>query len=704
MTGAQSLLHSLFDHVPVGLGVIDADLRYRRVNGVLAEINGRPAEDHVGRTVREVVGEPAADELETLLRSVLDTGLPSPGVRLSGPTPADPGANRHFVGAYVPVVTEDGGPGVLGIVSEVTAQRAADIRATEAASVLDAVYSAAPVGLAFWTPDLRFARINEELARINGRRVDEHIGRTLDEVLGDFGARVEAPLRQAMTDRRRIDVRYDELRVHEGAPQPGDFEATYYPVLGPEGDVLGVGGVVLDVTERHRAEAERARLLKEALTARAHAEAAQLRAEGAQEAAEAARARTEFLAEAGRRLAASMDIGSTLQKMADITVPAVADWCLVTLVRAGGNLENVAVAHSEPDLLRRAREYGERYPPDPTAPSGVARAIRTQETQLISEISDELLVEVARNQEHLQLLRELGIGAILFVPLIAAGETIGALTLIRSWGRAFSDDEVALAEELGARAALHVNNARLYSERSHIARALQAGLLPRALPEIPGLELAARYEAAGDQNQVGGDFYDVFAVPDDGWVAVIGDVSGKGPEAAAVTSLARHTLRTMLSQGAGLTQALTALNEALCEQVADRFCTVACARLEVDDAGAAVTLSTAGHPPPLVRRAGGSVETVTASGTLLGALPRIELSERTTRLAPGDLLLLYTDGLVELRGQDSEFGERWLPRALEDTRHGSPAAILEDLQRRATDLQGGVPRDDMALLALRVAA
>jgi len=269
-------------------------------------------------------------------------------------------------------------------------------------------------------------------------------------------------------------------------------------------------------------------------------------------------------------------------------------------------------------------------------------------------------------------------------------------------GRHFGEDDIALATSLAARAALHVRNGQLYQERSHIARTLQAGLLPRRLPEIEGVEVAARYRAAGDENDVGGDFYDVFPAGEGAWVAVIGDVSGKGPEAAALTSLTRHTLRTSALHHSSPAANLGVLNSALLAEVdTNRFCTVVYARVCPGADGLAMTIASAGHPPPLVLRPGGEVQPLEARGTIIGAVPRPHFSECEVRLERGEALLLYTDGVTELRTTEWQYGERRLQEMAAEHTDDSADAIVDAVLHMAVDAQAGEPRDDIALLCLK---
>src|SRR4051794_8798858 len=532
---------------------------------------------------------------------------------------------------------------------------------------------------------------------MNGRAVEEHLGRTVEEVLGPPGERIAALVRTVVETRGAVAD--DEIAVE------GDryWEAGYFPVFGAEEELEGVGVVVREITERHRAELERTTLLKQAVTARAHAEAAQVRAEAAQQLAEEARARTEFLAEAGRRMAVSLDYEWTLQQVAEIAVPIVADWCIITLAEGGNRARTVAVAHSDPERTSFAQALGDRYPPNLAADSGLGRVVRTGEMELVNDITDEMLVQAARDEEHLAILRELDMRAVLIMPLRTPERILGALTLVFSEsGRRFGDDDLSLATSLAARAALHVRNGQLYHERSHIARTLQAGLLPRRLPEIDGLDIAARYRAAGDENDVGGDFYDVFPAGKGAWAAVIGDVSGKGPEAAAVTSLTRHTLRTSALHNSAPAANLAVLNRALlAETDTNRFCTVVYARICPGPDGLAVTIASAGHPPPLLIRPGGDVQRLEVRGTIVGAVPEPEFRECEIRLVPGEALLVYTDGVTELRTTEWEYGEARLLETARAHSDDSAEAIADAVLQMAVGAQEGEPRDDIALLCLK---
>jgi serine phosphatase RsbU (regulator of sigma subunit) len=252
---------------------------------------------------------------------------------------------------------------------------------------------------------------------------------------------------------------------------------------------------------------------------------------------------------------------------------------------------------------------------------------------------------------------------------------------------------------------LAADNARLYRDRSEIARVLQKSLLPPHLPEIPGVEVGAEYLPVGEANDVGGDFYDLINTVEDGWVCAIGDVRGKGVEAASVTALARYTIRAVTLKNDLPSEVLAALNEAMLRQLpGDRFCTAACVRLEPQDGstGVGLDVSRAGHPPPFLVHSDGTVEEVGCSGRVLGVFPDAELGDTSLRLMPGEALVLYTDGVTEARSPDGEFfGEDRLRQFLGSCAGCDAVTLAARIKDTVLDFQEGYPRDDLAVLVLR---
>jgi PAS domain S-box-containing protein len=408
-----------------------------------------------------------------------------------------------------------------------------------------------------------------------------------------------------------------------------------------------------------------------------------------------------LLAEAGRVLAGSLDYEETLRRVARLAVPDLADWCMVDVLGENG-LERVAVGHADPARGELAAAL-EGIVVDPAGAVGPARVARTGRAELHPSVDAEHVRGAALNPVHHRLLTELDVRSAASVPMTVRGQRIGVMTLSTAEsGRTLGPDELAVLEELGRRAAVAVDSARLYRQRSAIARTLQRSLLPPALPEIAGLETAALYRAAGEGTDVGGDFYDLFSVGDDEWIAVIGDVCGKGAEAAAVTALARYTIRTAAVRRRSPAAILRWLNDAMVRQDLDgRFCTIACVHVDTSRRDIRVVVACGGHPPALLRREGGGVEEVGVPGTLLGLVADPQLEDRRAELAPGDALVLFTDGITEARAPERVIEPQALQHALSAIAAGSAQRIVEQLAALAVGKEGTPPRDDIAVLALR---
>lgn len=402
-------------------------------------------------------------------------------------------------------------------------------------------------------------------------------------------------------------------------------------------------------------------------------------------------------------------------------MPYLADWCVVDILEEDGSLDRLAMAHKDAEKVALARELEKRYPPDPDAPRGVTQVLRTGQSELVSEISESLVEEAAREVEHREILRRLGLKSYMIVPLIARGRTLGAISLVSAEsGRRYGPAELKLAEELARRAALAVDNARLYRGRIQVAHTLQEGLLPSRLPKVPGMEVGLRYLAA-DEGDVGGDFYDLFDIrradqngssdQSYSWGVVIGDVSGKGAEAAAMLALARYTIRTLAIREAHPSAVLDGLNEAILRQRREhddyKFCTVAYAKLETNEGnyehGAKVTVCRGGHSPPLLLKADGSISKLALPGRAIGVFDDANFTEWEAHLAPGDALVFYTDGVVEARSPDGlYFGEERLMALLHSSVDLDASTIARRIEGAALDFQEQVPRDDIAVLVLRV--
>jgi PAS domain S-box-containing protein len=407
--------------------------------------------------------------------------------------------------------------------------------------------------------------------------------------------------------------------------------------------------------------------------------------------------RTRLLAEASEVLASSLDYEQTLRNVASLAVPAFADWCGVDLLGERGERIPVAVAHADPSKLVLAERLRAHEPDRLDPAQGLGLVMRTGRTELYPEISDEMLVASARSDEHLALLREVGMSSVLIMPLRIGGETIGAMTLVNAESRRrFDPEAVAVAQQIADRAATAVENSRLYTSRSQIAATLQRSLLPEALPEIDGWELSALYRAAGEGMEVGGDFYDAFPAGS-GWLLLIGDVTGKGVAAATMTALVRYSARIIAEETPEPGRMLGRLDATLRNQSRLSLCSVLCLRID----GNRVTLSAAGHPLPLLIGDAGTVRSVGLPGPLLGAFDDATWDEVAVELGEDEALLLYTDGVTDAVGEAGRFGDERLTRLAVECA-GLPAQeILARLDGRLGDFQVGAQADDTAAVAIR---
>jgi PAS domain S-box-containing protein len=623
-------------------------------------------------------------------------------------------------------------------------------------------------------------------------------------------------------------------------------------------------------------------------------------------ATDATRERVEgFLVDCSTILGSSLDFTHNLTALAELTVPFLGDICFIDLsVPATDDtgaaashdshaIRRVAAAHVDPAKQALVEELGRRYPPDPKGPHPAVEALRSGATFYLSDVTDDVVRALTRDDNHYRLVTQLGFKSFMVAPLLAHGRALGAVTIISCTDeRRFGPEDVELLSEVAHRAAVALDNATLFDdqqraraeaessaerllqlqtlatalsravtvdevtkvigaiampqlgslnrglwlvneregtvdlvrgfdlrglsdkyasipldsqlpaaevvrtrtaifvssaeerdtrfpelqpvadeghafaavpliaeerilgvfalgfEEDHVFnddetrfltavadqcaqalarsllydrerlerdraerdrrriqalnKALQTSLLPPTLPLIASVELEARYQPALAGLEVGGDFYDVFDTGGD-WAVVIGDVCGKGPEAAAVTAIARWTIRSVAMDIRQPTQVLRKVNEALVhQQLDDRFCTIAYARVVPTSQGVRVSVCRGGHPAPLVVRADGTIEACGAPGSLIGILPEVRLWEETAVLASNDALVLYTDGVTEARRGREQFGDERLRRTLEAC-HGQTAAHIADaIERAVLDFAGPEPNDDIAIVVLRV--
>ncbi|MFJ3436351.1 PP2C family protein-serine/threonine phosphatase [Streptomyces cyaneofuscatus] len=420
-----------------------------------------------------------------------------------------------------------------------------------------------------------------------------------------------------------------------------------------------------------------------------------------------------LLAEASLQMDSSLDVEDTLRRVARIAVPAVADGALVHLLRGEGP-EFVAATHVAVQQQRALEEAGRH---DPWLAALLARRGEDEDTVFLSGAA----LEGSPFAEAVGANGGAAVGAdgangtaadarpagdgphptvVSISTLRARGRVVGSITFVYQRPEARLPDS-AFLRSLATRAALAIDNALLYELRRTAVLSLQEHLLPSQLPESVQWDLSASYAVGDPMLDVGGDFYDAVPRPDGSIALLIGDVCGRGAEAAALTGLARHTLRTLLEEGTDPGTALSRLNRALRQERASRFLTAVVATLTPrPDGTALLSTCSAGHPPPLVLRGDGTVSEVLSGGLLLGVLDDVSYESHEELIAPDDTLVLFTDGLTESREASGAFFESVLPSRLSALRGSGAAHIAESLAQQAEMFRDS-GQDDIALLVAR---
>ncbi len=535
----------------------------------------------------------------------------------------------------------------------------------------------------------------------------------------------------------RLPAVYDDLGRLADVPAASDAARSLVTVpFLVEGRVTGV--LAAAAAERDRfthADAERLQMVADRV-------ALSLERVRLAELERARRGRISFLAEASDLLAGTLDQDKTIALAAQLVVPRLATWCAVYLVGNGASGANGAdgadgadavpgpayVWHSDEALADALRALLDRVSP-PQVPSR-AGARRWSLSGLAASSLPARAADLASD-------------AVWCCPLVARGRVLGVFVIGRPRGDSFPREAIEMVEDLGRRAALALDNARLYSQQLQTSRALQRSLLPPEVPRVPGVDLAVEYATAGEGNEVGGDFYDVFAVADDRWRFAIGDVCGTGPEAAAVTGLARYTMRILAREGRGIAAVLERLNRLILDEgPRARFITLVHGELVTARGGCSpegsaaagsvragaiaggatrgsvgsggptarsrrrpvtrVSLVCAGHPLPLLLRAGAKPEPATSPQPLLGVLDDVAFRSKTIDLEPGDVLLCVTDGVTERRhaGQllDDNDG---LSQLFAECVGLNAGAVAARITRAVRDFAPQPPADDLALIVMR---
>jgi serine phosphatase RsbU (regulator of sigma subunit)/CHASE1-domain containing sensor protein len=397
-----------------------------------------------------------------------------------------------------------------------------------------------------------------------------------------------------------------------------------------------------------------------------------------------------------------------LRSLAQTLVPAVGDVCTVHEVSPEGVINRVGVASVDP----RVEDLVNAMPRAPERTSPIRAAVTSREPVLYTRIAENREAERRRRRgieegsapgprSPLAVYRSEQ-RSNMIVPLVARGKVLGTISvsILNSSGRPpFDRDDLTFGMEVATHAAMALDNARLYEQQRDIAVILQGALLPRTLPEVEGAEVAVRHRPGRSGTEVGGDFYDLFQTGDR-WIAVVGDVCGKGPEAASLTALVRHTLRATARLGPQ--EAVLRVHEAIQASGENTYCTLCCVELRRGQDGLMARVTTAGHPEPLVRHADGTVERLDVTGPLVGVLTDPVFEAQEVRLPDGSLFFMCSDGVPEARRNGEIFGDQRLEDLLSSLGGLDPEALLERVEDEVLSFVKGRPRDDLALFALRV--
>ncbi|WP_406728845.1 SpoIIE family protein phosphatase [Streptomyces sp. GD-15H] len=667
----------LLDVLRVASVVLDPEGRIVLWSPQAEELFGYSAEEALGRyAARIMVDERYLDLVVKLFSDVMRTGQSWAG---AFPIRRKDGGTRMVEFRNTRLTDERGAVYALGLAVDQSTVR----RLERDVALSTRIVAQSPIGLAVLDTGLRYVSVNPALEQINGMPADDHLGRTVREALPRLNAdAIEAAARRVLDTGKPVVDRSMIGRTPADPEEDHAWSVSLYRLENALGSVLGVAVSVVDITEQHRAAVE----------------------------AETARRRLAVVADASVRIGTTLDLERTARELADVAVPELADVAAVDLLDSVVRGYRSTLAPAEPamiralalrgvgsdDALRAADPPGRvaRYGPDRL----VTECVRTGLPVMLPHVKDEHLTRIARSAQAAELLGRAGVHSYLAVPLTARGEVLGALDLKRTGNpRPFDEDDLLLARELAARAAVQIDNARWYQSARDAALTLQRSLLPSHPPVTGGLEVASRYQPAGSTSEVGGDWFDVIPLSGGRTVLVVGDVMGSGIPAAATMGRLRTATNTLASLGLDPAVLLKHLDRIVGE-LEDAIAT--CVYAVHDPRERQCLIANAGHLPPVRVRAGGTPELLDLpTGVPLG-VGGVKFSTTVVGIEPGDRLVLYTDGLVETRRHPLD--ER-LDRLL-TLLHGPDRSLEDvcDLLLRALHEPDNF--DDVALLIARATA
>ncbi|MER7931054.1 MULTISPECIES: SpoIIE family protein phosphatase [unclassified Streptomyces] len=671
-TGSHAPPSGLLDLLGVAAVVLNAEGQVVLWSPKAEELFGHSAAEALGQyAARLIVHEEHRDELVRLFTRVMETGRNWAGVF---PVRHKDGSTRLVEFRNMRLLDDLGGSYALGL----AADRAAVERVELDAALAIRLVSQSPVGLAILDSDLRYRAVNPALERITGQSAAERLGRTAGEILTYLDTGPEARLRRVLETGESVVDRDIVCRPPGDPDHDHAWSVSYYRLEDSGGRVLGLAYSVIDVTERYRA---------------------------ATEAAEA-RHRLAMIARASASVGTTLDLETTARELADVVVPDLADVASVDVLDRA--LDGRTVAHEgrlcfrtlavsavhDGEAVRAAHPPGGLVTYD--SDRLVSRCVRTRRPVLLSRTTRRDLDLITRDESAAALLAAAGVHSYLVVPLPARGEVLGALALARTRNAApFDEDDVFLASELAARAAVCIDNARGYQAQRHAALTLQRSLLPQLPTRLPGLEVACRYQPAGAMSEIGGDWYDAIPLRGDKTALVVGDVMGSGLNAAATMGQLRSAARAFAELDLAPDEALYHLDHLI--EGSDQAITT-CLYCVCDPHRGECRMCLAGHLPPVLLRAGRPARLLDLPAGVPLGVGGVPFEAATVDFRPGDQLVLYTDGLVETRDEAIDARLDTLLDALAATRGHDPELTCERILETLRPPGG---EDDVALLIAR---
>ncbi|MFD4132767.1 SpoIIE family protein phosphatase [Streptomyces goshikiensis] len=663
---------SLLEHVSVAVFGIDEDARVHYWGPGAQSLFGHEARSVLSRPAAALFPDPApgapasAEHLTERARALGYWRVRLPVLHRDGSV-FDCGF-RVF-----PVTGPDGGSVVMGLAS-----RSDELdRVKTNLSFLDALFETCPIGLVMLDEELRYVHLNQVLADMDGVPLADHLGRRMQDIMiTSDGGEYQRMLRAVAEEGRPVVSTLVGLRTPGHPDRDQVRSVSFFPLTGAGDTRRGVGGLLVDVTDREQAILE----------------------------ATAARQRLALLDRASARIGTTLDVHVTARELVEAAMPDFCDAAVVELVQWMAEPE---VFDPVLPLITRRIASGTTlgaaaielvsgldtvtYPPD----SSIHEMLRTGRP-LCVPVNEDFVTRTVVHDERARLLKDSGLACIVIAPLVARGTVQGITMFGRSAARpAFAGEDLSLAGELASRAALCLDNARLYSRVQDIALTLQRALLPSAPAAGPYVDIAHRYLPGSHVTEVGGDWYDAINLPGDRVALVVGDVMGHGVPAAAAMGRLRITAKT-LARHTGEPGALLEELDACAQEAGIEWAT--CLYVRYDPHTGRATIANAGHPPLLVRHADGTVET---AGAMLGVPLGVGGEPfRTTEveLPEGAVLALYTDGLIEARGQDIDTGMEALRAQL----RGDVDSLEEAADRILRSLLPDTATDDTVLVLARV--